>query len=75
MAQDGPSRERRLLCRNPAFSRWEKNNTWKRAAFPPGSSGSYSHSEVVSLADADALVLAISGRGVGGAYTLTASVT
>lgn len=54
---------------------WEKNNAWKRAAFPSGSSGSYSYSEVVSLVDADALVLAISGRGTGGAYTLTASIT
>jgi hypothetical protein len=54
---------------------WEKNNAWKRAAFSPGSSGSYSHSEVVNLADADALILAISGRGAGGGYTLTASVT
>lgn len=54
---------------------WEKNNAWKRATFPFGSAGSYSYSEVVNLADADAFVLAISGRGIGGAYTLNASVS
>jgi hypothetical protein len=54
---------------------WEKKSSWKRAAFPPGSSASYSHAEVVNLNDADALVLAVSGRGKGGAYTLTASIT
>lgn len=54
---------------------WEKNNAWIRATFSAGSVGSYSHSEVVNLADADALVLAISGRGIGGAYTLNASIT
>jgi hypothetical protein len=54
---------------------WEKNNAWKRASFPFGVSGSYSYSEVVKLVDADALVLVISGRGNGGAYTLRASIT
>jgi hypothetical protein len=54
---------------------WEKNNAWKRAMFPSGSSGSYSYSEVVNLADADALVLAISGRGASGMYTLNATIS
>jgi len=53
---------------------WDKNNAWKRAAFPPGSTSSYSHSEVINLAEADAMVLVISGRGTGGAYALNASI-
>lgn len=53
---------------------WEKGGAWRRAAFPFVNSGSYSYSEVVNLAEADALVLIISGRGVGGAYTLNASI-
>jgi len=54
---------------------WEKNNVWIRATFPFGSSGDYSYSQAVNLADADALVLAISGRGAGGSYTLSAQIT
>lgn len=53
---------------------WEKGGAWKRAAFPFVNTGSYSHAEVISLAEADALVLIISGRGAGGAYTLSASI-
>ncbi len=53
---------------------WEKSGHWKRAAFPPSNHNTYSFSEAVNLAEADTLVLAISGRGTGGACTLNALV-
>lgn len=53
---------------------WQKSGTWKRATFPFAVTTDLSISETVDLAQADQLVLAISGRGVGGAYSLTASV-
>jgi hypothetical protein len=53
---------------------WEKTGAWKRATFPFAVSGSYSQAQTIDLADADSLVLIISGRGAGGAYTLNASI-
>jgi hypothetical protein len=37
--------------------------------------GSFSSGKLIDLASADALVLIISGRGVGGGYTLNASLS
>lgn len=53
---------------------WEKAGAWKRATFPFHISGGYSQSSTIDLADADSLVLIVSGRGTGGAYTLNASI-
>jgi len=54
---------------------WEKDGTWKKAVFPFGVTGDYSFSETIDLETADSLMLIISGRGSGGAYTITASVS
>ncbi|HYN50708.1 MAG TPA: hypothetical protein VES62_07265 [Thermoleophilaceae bacterium] len=54
---------------------WEKAGSWVRAEFPFVSSGNYSLAQTLDLSLADALVVAISGRGLGGPYTLNASVT
>jgi hypothetical protein len=48
---------------------------WLRALFPPGLSGDYSLTESIDLAQADQVTLAISGRGIGGAYAIQTSVT
>lgn len=53
---------------------WEKTGAWKRSTFPFDVSGSYSHAQTIDLADADSLVLIISGRGTGGTYSLNASI-
>jgi hypothetical protein len=54
---------------------WEKAGAWVRAVFPFQTSAGYSYSEAIDLNAADALVVVISGRGNGGAYTLSATIT
>lgn len=54
---------------------WEKNNAFKKAAFPFGITGDYGFSETIALGTANSLMLIISGRGTGGAYTINASVS
>lgn len=54
---------------------WEKGSGWSSATFPFAISGDHAFSHPIALATADALLLAISGRGAGGTYTLTASVS
>lgn len=53
----------------------EKNGAFKRATFPFGVTGDYGFSETIDLGTADSLMLIISGRGTGGAYTINASVS
>lgn len=53
---------------------WEKNGAFKKAAFPFGVTGDYAFSETIDLGMANSLMLIISGRGTGGAYTISASV-
>ena len=53
---------------------WQKAGVWKRASFPPAVTSDLSHSETIDLAEADELVVAVSGRGAGGAYSFTAVV-
>jgi hypothetical protein len=54
---------------------WERNNNWQMATFPFHLPEDYGASYTLDLAWANNLVLIISGRGQGGAYSLTASVT
>lgn len=54
---------------------WERAGSWTSASFPFFASGDHSFTQPVDLSTADALVLVVSGRGVGGSYTLTASVS
>jgi hypothetical protein len=54
---------------------WEKNGSWKRASFPFSLSEDYGASYTLNMSEANNLVLAVSGRGQGGAYTLSASVS
>lgn len=54
---------------------WEKNGVFKKAAFPFGITGDYGYSETIDLETANGLMLIISGRGKGGAYTINASVS
>lgn len=53
---------------------WQKAGVWKRATFPFAVTSDLSHSETIDLAQADELVIAISGRGAGGSYSFTAAV-
>jgi len=53
---------------------WQKAGKWKRASFPFATKTDLAHSETIDLAQADQLVIAISGRGKGGAYSIKASV-
>jgi hypothetical protein len=54
---------------------WEKAGAWVRAVFPFHISGNYSYSETIDLNAADAVVVAVNGRGAGGSYTLSATIT
>ena len=54
---------------------WEKDGTWKRASFPFASAGDFSFSETVDVAFANTVIIIVSGRGTGGSYTLTCTVT
>ena len=54
---------------------WEKNGVWNKAVFPFMITGDYGFAETIDLATADSLMLVISGRGTGGAYTISASVS
>jgi hypothetical protein len=54
---------------------WEKNGSWKRASFPFSLSEDYGASYTLNMSEANNLVLAVSGRGQGGAYTVSASVS
>jgi len=54
---------------------WERNGQWKRATFPFFMTEDYGASYTLDLSAANSLVFVISGRGVGGAYSLTASIT
>jgi len=53
---------------------WRKGPNWVRAEFPSGNTAGYSRTQAIQLAQADALVLIISGRGAGGSYTLNAHI-
>jgi hypothetical protein len=53
---------------------WQKAGKWKRASFPFAITTDLSHAETIDLAQADQLVIAVSGRGTGGAYSLTATI-
>ena len=54
---------------------WEKAGAFTLAEFPFVATGDYSMTKPIALATADALVLIVSGRGAGGTYTVSASVT
>jgi hypothetical protein len=54
---------------------WERNGRWKRASFPFHLTEDYGASYALDLAWANSIVFIISGRGTGGAYSLTASIT
>lgn len=54
---------------------WEKNGAFRKATFPFGITGDYGFSETIDLGTANSLMLIISGRGTGGAYTINASVS
>ena len=53
---------------------WEKAGNWVRAEFPFFATGSHSVSQTLDLAVADSVVVAVSGRGTGGSYTLNATI-
>lgn len=53
---------------------WQKDGNWKRAIFPFTVSSDLSHAETIDHAQADQLVVAISGRGLGGGYGISAAV-
>ncbi len=57
------------------YSVWEKGGAFKKATFPFSATGSFSFSQTIDLASADALVFIISGRGAGGGFTVNASLT
>lgn len=54
---------------------WEKDGGFKHASFPFFATGNWSFSNAIDLVNANALVLIISGRGAGGAYTMSATIT
>lgn len=54
---------------------WEKDGGFKQASFPFFATGNWSFSNAIDLVNASALVLIISGRGAGGAYTMSATMT
>ncbi len=54
---------------------WEKNGNWKRAAFPFFLEEDYGSSYTLDIPEANSLILIISGRGIGGSYSLAASVS
>jgi hypothetical protein len=54
---------------------WEHDGAWKRATFPFHLTEDYGASYTLNLSWANSLILIISGRGNGGSYSLTASVT
>ena len=57
------------------FLIWEKNGAWKRASFPFHMNQDYGGTYTLNLSNEDSLILVISGRGTGGAYSITASIT
>ncbi len=57
------------------YNVWELGGAFKQATFPFFASGSWSFTQTIELASANALVFIISGRGTGGAYTVNASLT
>jgi hypothetical protein len=57
------------------YSIWEKGGAFKKATFPFVATGSFTFSQPLEIATADALVFIISGRGTGGGYTIDASIT
>ncbi len=54
---------------------WRKNGAFTKAVFPFFATGDYSFSTTIDLDDADELELVVSGRGVGGGYSIAASIT
>jgi hypothetical protein len=54
---------------------WEKANAFSRGVFPFMATEDYSLSETIDLNFADSVTLIVSGRGIGGTYTLNASVS
>jgi hypothetical protein len=54
---------------------WEKSGAFVKAVFPFAISGNYSFSEAINTAQSDSIMIMISGRGNGGAYTINASVS
>ena len=54
---------------------WERAGAWLRATFPSGVSGDYGITETINLANADSVMLIVSGRGTGGIYTIEASIS
>ncbi len=57
------------------YSVWEKGGVFKKATFPFFATGSFNFSQQIEIANADALVFIISGRGTGGGYIVNASLT
>lgn len=54
---------------------WERNGQWKRATFPFLLTEDYGTSYTLELSEANSVILVISGRGKGGSYSLTASIS
>ena len=54
---------------------WEKDDAFTKAVFPFASITTYGFTETVDLDTANSVMIIISGRGIGGAYTINSSVS
>ncbi len=52
-----------------------KNGSFQRAIFPFMADNDYSYTDTISLAEADEIVFIVSGRGTGGGYKITVTVS
>lgn len=54
---------------------WEKGGAFARGVFPFTATEDYGFSETIDLSFADSVTMIVSGRGTGGSYTLSASLS
>lgn len=80
-AGDTGGRTLTITVTTPAATGYSYYHLWERAGavrtmtFPFAATGSFTSTKTIDLASEDALVFVVSGRGTGGGYTLSATMS